>query len=258
MLTDASGAVTMRRYVYDGANLIAELDGEDHLLTEFLHGPGIDQPLAMTRAGRTYTYQADALGSILAIIDDTNAVVQRYRYDAWGNILEVQDPHFKQPFAYTGREWDEESGLYYYRARYYDSKAGRFVQSDPIGLNGGMNTYAYVGGEPTGATDPLGLARCSCKKTRDRRLIAGTPWIWPVTGRLPVWQVRESFECIEEDDCNRTCYRIWSCRTITHADYTNEFVDDGSGQCLNRQSSGSLAISADCWEIWTDCSVSTR
>ena len=157
VLTNDSGAVTTRRYVYDGANLIAELDGDNHFLTEFLHGPGIDQPLAMTRGGKTYTYQADALGSILAVVDDSNAVVQRYRYDAWGNILEVQDPNFKQPFAYTGREWDEESGLYYYRARYYDPKVGRFVQSDPIGLAGGVNRYAYVEGDPVINRDPVGL-----------------------------------------------------------------------------------------------------
>jgi RHS repeat-associated protein len=59
--------------------------------------------------------------------------------------------------AFTGREWDPEIGLYYYRARYYDPKAGRFISEDPIGLTGGMNYYAYVGNQPIEGWDPLGL-----------------------------------------------------------------------------------------------------
>lgn len=59
--------------------------------------------------------------------------------------------------AFTGREWDPETGLYYYRARYYDPKAGRFISEDPIGFGGGVNFYGYVGGNPTGFVDPAGL-----------------------------------------------------------------------------------------------------
>jgi RHS repeat-associated protein len=59
--------------------------------------------------------------------------------------------------AFTGREWDPEINLYYYRARYYDPKVGRFISEDPIGLTGGVNFYGYVGGQPTNAVDPFGL-----------------------------------------------------------------------------------------------------
>jgi RHS repeat-associated protein len=59
--------------------------------------------------------------------------------------------------AYTGREWDPETGLYYYRARYYDPKVGRFISEDPIGFAGGVNFYGYVWGRPTGLVDPFGL-----------------------------------------------------------------------------------------------------
>jgi RHS repeat-associated protein len=59
--------------------------------------------------------------------------------------------------AFTGREWDAETGLYYYRARYYDAKLGRFVSEDPIGFKGGSNLYAYVGNSPVNAVDPFGL-----------------------------------------------------------------------------------------------------
>jgi RHS repeat-associated protein len=74
--------------------------------------------------------------------------------DAWGNLEVGAD----QPgYAFTGREWDPETGLYYYRARYYDPKAGRFLSEDPIGLDGGVNFYSYVRNQPTNLIDPFGL-----------------------------------------------------------------------------------------------------
>ncbi|MEW6609965.1 MAG: RHS repeat-associated core domain-containing protein, partial [bacterium] len=60
-------------------------------------------------------------------------------------------------YLFTGREIDAESGLYYYRARYYDSEVGRFVTQDPIGFEGGINLYAYVGNNPINLIDPTGL-----------------------------------------------------------------------------------------------------
>jgi RHS repeat-associated protein len=86
-----------------------------------------------------------------------NNVVQRYDYDSFGNIVSMLDPNFKQPYTYTSREYDEETGLYYYRARYYDSTIGRFISEDPIGLLGGINLYSYVGNNAVNFVDPLGL-----------------------------------------------------------------------------------------------------
>jgi RHS repeat-associated protein len=60
-------------------------------------------------------------------------------------------------YAFTGREWDPEIGLYYYRARYYDPRLGRFISEDPIGFAGGVDQYAYVGNQPVNGWDPLGL-----------------------------------------------------------------------------------------------------
>jgi RHS repeat-associated protein len=58
--------------------------------------------------------------------------------------------------AFAGREWDNETGPYYYRARYYDPKIGRFISEDPIGLDGGVNFYEYVGSNPINRRDPSG------------------------------------------------------------------------------------------------------
>ena len=143
--------------MYDGLHLLLELDGQNNVLGEYLHGSSIDEVIALRRNGHTYTYHRDALGSIAALTDETGAIVQRYEYDAYGTLRYTQDPNFKQPFAYTGREWDEESGLYFYRARYYDSGIGAFISKDPIGIAGGINLYAYVDGNPVSNTDPLGL-----------------------------------------------------------------------------------------------------
>ncbi len=148
------------RYVYDNEDILFELDGSNNIITEYVHGPGIDEPIAMIRGGQTYYYHADALGSIIAITNSTGQVVQRYEYNSFGEITYQQDPNFVQPYTYTGREYDEESGLYYYRARYYDPKIGRFISEDPIGLEGGINLYVYVKNSPINFTDPSGLETC--------------------------------------------------------------------------------------------------
>jgi RHS repeat-associated protein len=87
--------------------------------------------------------------------DSAGAVVHTRQYDAWGNLEQGAD----QPgYAFTGREWDPEIGLYYYRARYYDPKVGRFISEDPIGFEGGVNFYGYVENDPAMLSDPNGLA----------------------------------------------------------------------------------------------------
>ena len=79
-----------------------------------------------------------------------------YSYDAYGNILESPGT-LDQPYTYTGREFDSESGLLYYRARYYDAMTGRFLQKDPIGVLNSVNLYPYARNNSTNLVDPLGL-----------------------------------------------------------------------------------------------------
>ena len=109
--------------------------------------------------GFNYIYMEDGIGSITEVTDWHGNVRRAYVYDSFGNTaIQTGTLNPTNPFKYTGRELDEETGLYYYRARYYDPEIGRFLQEDPIGFEGGdINLYVYVSNNPVNLTDPLGL-----------------------------------------------------------------------------------------------------
>jgi RHS repeat-associated protein len=148
-----------RRYVYDGDDILLEYDGTNTLQARFTHGPGIDEPIAVTKAGSTFFYHQDGLGTVTELTDATGATAKSYAYDAYGNILESPGT-LEQPYTYTGREFDAEGGQYHYRVRNYDSRLGRFLEEDPIGLRGGINLFGYVRNNPVRYNDPFGLCAC--------------------------------------------------------------------------------------------------
>jgi RHS repeat-associated protein len=111
----------------------------------------------MARGGSTFFYHQDGLGTVTELTDSAGVTAKSYAYDAWGNQIETTGT-VENPYTYTGREVDAETGLSYYRARYYDPRSGRFLQQDPIGFQGGsLNLYAYILNNPTNLIDPLGL-----------------------------------------------------------------------------------------------------
>ncbi len=156
---DGNTLTFSRVYLYDGDNILYEdgLNGTTSYTTRYTHNLGVDDVLAMERGGVHYYYHKDDLGSVTAITDSKGGVVQTYDYDSFGNIVAQKSTTFVQPYTYTAREWDKETGLYYYRARYYDPMEGRFIQKDPIGFEGGINLYAYVQNNPINRIDPYGL-----------------------------------------------------------------------------------------------------
>jgi RHS repeat-associated protein len=149
-----NGEVT--RYVYDNEDILFETDAAGSILARYTHGPGIDEPLIMERGSQRFFYHTDGLGSITELTDSTGAVAQAYVYDSFGQIVQ-QAGTLPNLYTYTGREFDPESGLYYYRARYYDAGVGRFLQEDLWKPIKGMNLYGYVRNNPVNRTDPSGL-----------------------------------------------------------------------------------------------------
>jgi RHS repeat-associated protein len=142
-------------YVYDGSNVIQELGGAGNLLASYTQGPGIDQPLALYSGPATSYFQADGLGSITSLTNSAGAVAASYVYDSFGNLT-ASTGTATNPVQYTGRECDPETGLYYYRARYFDPAQGRFMSEDPIRLQGGINFYPYVKNSAPNLLDPSG------------------------------------------------------------------------------------------------------
>jgi len=152
---------TITRYVYDGEDILLEYgesdSGDNTFVARYNHGDQTDQPLAVKRAGLGFFYyHADHQGSIVNLTNSSGTVANAYVYDSYGRTLTVFESA-PQPYTYTGREHDAESGLYYYRARYYDPQTGRFLSEDPIGFVGGdQNLYRYVRNNPANLFDPDG------------------------------------------------------------------------------------------------------
>jgi RHS repeat-associated protein len=104
-----------------------------------------------------YTFHHDHLNSVTALTGHNGSTEETAKYDAFGQPLSLTIPGTGNDLLYTGREYDRGTGLYYYRARYYDPEIGRFTSEDPLGFEAGVNFYAYVGNNPLNANDPSGL-----------------------------------------------------------------------------------------------------
>lgn len=151
----------LRYFLYDRDELLLELDSEFNLVRLYIPGLEIDGQLGFVENGRAYYYGRDPLGNIVQVLDQDGAVVCRYRYDAFGNLLEESEG-IENPLRYRGREWDAESATYYYRHRTYDPAIGRFLQPDPAHGKPDrplsmFNRYAYAWNNPLRYSDPLGL-----------------------------------------------------------------------------------------------------
>ena len=199
-------------------------------LVTYVRTLNVDEPLARIEANGTVRYyQTDALGSVIALTDQTGKVKTQYTYDPFGNAT-ITGEQTDNPFQYTGRE-NDGTGLYYYRARYYSSELQRFISEDPIGLKGGMNRYAYTLNNPVNDKDPLGLygtSSCAyydvaCKKYGGIYYCTIAPAVCNVFGDLPGNSDECMRECLQDFDmkfCHDPCknYDSYTCKVAdSHA-----------------------------------------
>jgi RHS repeat-associated protein len=179
-----AGGVTST-YVYDVEDVLRE-SRSDGPVYDNVHGPGYDEPLARRGDdGNAAFYHADHLGSVVKVTDGVGGVALTRRYDLFGNMdagADVSGP------AFTGRDWDKETGLYYYRARYYAPGPGRFISEDPIRSiePAEINRYGYVAGNPIWFVDPTGLSRTSLPPIDP--CFGSVPPKPPIKLCVPVWR----------------------------------------------------------------------
>ncbi|MEE3717618.1 RHS repeat-associated core domain-containing protein [Tumidithrix elongata RA019] len=152
-----AGAAVTERYVYDRDHIMLVFVGAN-LKERYLYGANLDQVLAVEASSQVNWTLSDYLGTVRDLVSSAGVVQKHIKYDSFGNVTAQSAPTVKSRFGFTGREFDSETGLYYYRSRYYDSAVGRFISEDRIGFAGGdANLYRYVGNSATNGTDPFGL-----------------------------------------------------------------------------------------------------
>ncbi|HEX5155158.1 MAG TPA: RHS repeat-associated core domain-containing protein [Parafilimonas sp.] len=150
-------------YYFDGLQAIEERNNKDSIIASYVWGTWLDDIVAMSRNNNIYYYTTNLIGSVTSVSDTSGKLVERYAYDPFGkqtiydaNNVILLVSAVGNTYLFTGRQIDKETGLYYFRARYYDAVTGRFLQRDPLGYVDGLGLYAYVNNNPLSSFDPIG------------------------------------------------------------------------------------------------------
>jgi RHS repeat-associated protein len=149
--------VETERYVLDRNQIALVFDGQGVQKSRYLYSTQVDQVLAEESGTQVRWFLTDHQGTVKDVIDNAGVEIDHITYDSFGRIVSQTNP-IELRFAYTGREWDGETGQYYYRARYYDPADGRFISEDPIGFAGNdVNLSRYVSNNAINLIDAMGL-----------------------------------------------------------------------------------------------------
>jgi RHS repeat-associated protein len=160
------GETTYFVYGFD-EQVLEEYNSSNQLQARYTYGDYVDEPVTMMRNGETVYYHHDVQYSVTELTDSAGNVVERYAYDLYGQPFLIDDAGWSplvasavgNPYLFTGRRYDTESGNYFFRARMYQPEHGRFLQMDPLGFIDGANLY--TGYFAPNSIDPTGL--CECK-----------------------------------------------------------------------------------------------
>src|SRR3990172_11280964 len=127
----------------------------------YVYGPNVDEPLARTLGGTAQYYVTDTLGSVTSLLNAAGSVIETYAYDAWGTRVGATG-RVANPYQFSAREFDEQTRMYYFRARWYTPDTGRFTSKDPLPSGYPLvrgddrSLYTYVGNNPVNLVDPTG------------------------------------------------------------------------------------------------------
>jgi RHS repeat-associated protein len=171
----------MTRTLWSGADEVAELDANGVILRRFIpDGTGaMDRRVAQVSAsGEVGWFHTDHQGSVIAVSNGSGHAVQTASYSPYGEFASSgqMPPGLGAGggvFGYTGRQYDSETGLYQYRARYYHPRLGQFLSTDPIGTKDDPNLTLYVRLDPVNLTDPTGMCpECIWQWEQEREVVS--------------------------------------------------------------------------------------
>ena len=164
-------------YTHDAAGNVTRIERDGRPTLDLTWNSQYQLVSDSTNGGATYYSLTDVQGTVWGYVDSQNNVVARWQYDAWGNVISEEVAPSAAVLAtlryrFQGREWSAATGLINFRMRWYDSETGRWLSKDPIGLSGGLNLYAFCGGDAVNSEDGLGLSRVIITDVAGRTKIA--------------------------------------------------------------------------------------
>lgn len=158
------GQVT--RFLYNQDDSWVDLDSANAISARYLLGAKVDELLARQRPGdRRGWYLTDHLGTVRGVADAQGQLMARQDYSSFGGLLGGSNLASLDRFHFTGREFDENTGIYFYRARYFHPVRGSFLTQDPLVFASGLNLYRYAANNPLSNVDPTGLADAPAEGT---------------------------------------------------------------------------------------------
>jgi RHS repeat-associated protein len=191
IIKDVDGITTIFHYDFDG-NIIGESDSSGNFSKEYLYRGSSRLALVDVETGELYCYGNDRLGTPQILTDSSNTVVWEAVYDPFGEADINPNSTVVSNFRFPGQYYDSETGLHYNYLRYYHPETGRYLTTDPIGLDGEINLFWYVGNNPINLIDFYGLTVSCTYSQSSGRLICYDDNDDPceVNDRIPVVNIR--------------------------------------------------------------------